>query len=179
LKLEAPAHAKYLKYTSAVATLINVLLELMMVMSPPLLSVVLTAVLLVHHVQGFAAGKGFGASSSSGNKNFIGGDRFKSVCPADPTTIKQFDSALISDDADGSSDNNDTWVAVYRSKNNLPVSFTQMHIFDLQHFSLFKHLLHNTIFTLYIIYTRAYSFAIAFLMQWLLRPQHKVEIHRH
>lgn len=150
----------------------------MAISSPLLLSVVLAAVLLLHHAQGFAAGKGFGASSSSGNKSFIGGDRFKSVCPADPATIKQFDSTLISDgdDADGSSDNNDTWVAVYRSKNNLPVSFTQMHFFDLQHFSLFKQLLQ---YHLHSIYTRAYSFATAFLMQWLLRPQHKMEIHRH
>ena len=108
-----------------------------MAMSPLLLSVVLAAVLLIHHVQGFAAGKGFGASSSSGNKSYIGGDRFKSVCPADPVTIKQFDSTLIGDDTDGSSDNDDTWVAVYRSKNNLPVSFPQMHFFDLH--SLLKH----------------------------------------
>lgn len=147
-----------------------------MIMSPLLLSVVLAAVLLLHHAQGFAAGKGFGASSSSGNKSFIGGDRFKSVCPADSATIKQFDSTLISDDADGSSDNNDTWVAVYRSKNNLPVSVTQMHFFDLQHFSLFKHILQ---YHLHSIYTRAYLFGIAFSMQWLLRPQHKMEIHRH
>ena len=148
----------------------------MMAMSPLLLSVVLAAVLLLHHAQGFAAGKGFGASSSSGNKSFIGGDRFKSVCPADPATIKQFDSTLISDDADGSSDNNDTWVAVYRSKNNLPVSFTPMHIFDLQHFSVETPLtIQSSLHT----YTRAYLFAIAFSMQWLLRPQHKMEIHRH
>ena len=75
-------------------------------------------------MEGFAAGKGFGASSSSsssGNKSFIGADRFKAICPADKETIKQFDSTLISDDDDGSSDK-DTWVAVYRSKNNLPVS---------------------------------------------------------
>ena len=90
----------------------------------------------------------FGASSSSGNKSVFGGDRFKSVCPADPTTIEQFDSTLVGDDADG----NDTWVAVYRSKNNLPVSFALIHFFDLQHFSLFKHLLHNTIFTLFILH---------------------------
>ncbi|KAL7457013.1 hypothetical protein ACHAWC_008484 [Mediolabrus comicus] len=102
----------------------------MMAISPLLLSVVLTVVLLVHHVQGFAAGKGFGASSSSGNKSVIGGDRFKSVCPADPATIKQFDSTLVSDDADGSSDNNDTWVAVYRSKNNLPSVFVRDSFFD-------------------------------------------------
>ena len=121
-----------------------------MAISPLLLSVVLTVVLLFHRVQGFAAGKGFGASSSSGNKSFIGGDRFKSVCPADPATIKQFDSTLVSDDADGSSDNNDTWVAIYRSKNNLPVSFTQMHFFDLQHFSLCKHILQYNLHSIYI-----------------------------
>ena len=148
----------------------------MMAMTPLLLSVVLAAILLLHHVQGFAAGKGFGASSSSGNKSYIGGDRFKSVCPADPVTIKQFDSTLISDDTDGSSDNNDTWVAVYRSKNNLPVSFTQIHFFDLLSLLKRTHTSYNTIFTRY---TRAYLFAIAFLMQWLLRLQHKMEIHRH
>ena len=122
----------------------------MLAISPLLLSVVLTAVLLLHHAQGFAAGKGFGASSSSGNKGLIGGDRFNSVCPADPATIKQFDSTLISDDADGSSDSNDMWVAVYRSKNNLPVSSTQMHLLDLQHFSPCKHILQYHLHSIYI-----------------------------
>jgi len=82
-------------------------------------------------VQAFSAGKGFGnnSSSSPSNKSFIGADRFKSICPAAPETIKKFDATLINEDEDGSSDK-DTWVAVYRSKNNLPSVFVRDSFFD-------------------------------------------------
>ena len=78
----------------------------------------------------FSAGKGFGksSSSSSNNKSFIGADRFTAICPAAPETISKFDSSLINGD-DRSSDN-DTWVAVYRSKNNLPSVFVRDSFFD-------------------------------------------------
>ena len=80
----------------------------------------------------FSAGKGFGkssSSSSSNNKSFIGADRFTAICPAAPETISKFDSSLINDD-DRSNNNNDTWVAVYRSKNNLPSVFVRDSFFD-------------------------------------------------
>ncbi|KAL7498984.1 hypothetical protein ACHAWT_010033 [Skeletonema menzelii] len=80
--------------------------------------------------QAFSAGKGFGKSSPS-NKSFIGADRFTAICPAAPETISKFDSTLINDDDDdGSKSDNDTWVAVYRSKNNLPSVFVRDSFFD-------------------------------------------------
>jgi hypothetical protein len=86
-------------------------------------------------VQAFSAGKGFGGGSSSSsspsNKSFIGADRFKAICPAASETIKKFDSTLIFNEDDGSSiSDKDIWVAVYRSKNNLPSVFVRDSFFD-------------------------------------------------
>jgi len=94
-----------------------------------LLSAILLLSFTSFDVQAFSAGKGFGRSSSSpSNKSFIGADRFKAICPAPSETIKKFDSSLVKED-DISSDN-DIWVAVYRSKNNLPSVFVRDSFFD-------------------------------------------------
>lgn len=98
-----------------------------------LLTLLSAALLLLclYDAQAFSAGKGFGKSSSSSpsNQSFIGADRFTAICPADPETITKFDSTLINEDDDGSSDK-DIWVAVYRSKNNLPSVFVRDSFFD-------------------------------------------------
>lgn len=96
-----------------------------------LLSVTLLLSLCLDDAQAFSAGKGFGKSSSSSpsNKTFIGADRFTAICPADPELITKFDSTLINEDEDASSDK-DIWVAVYRSKNNLPSVFVRDSFFD-------------------------------------------------
>lgn len=51
----------------------------------------------------------------------VGGqyDRFRSVCPADRSCVRHFDPDILSDD-DEDVDERHTWVAVYRSSNNLP-----------------------------------------------------------
>ena len=81
-------------------------------------------------VDAFSAGKGFGksSSSSSSNKSFIGADRFTATCPAAIETIIKFDSSLINEDDESSQ--NDIWVAVHRSKNNLPSVFVRDNFFD-------------------------------------------------
>ena len=43
-------------------------------------------------------------------------DRFQTVCPADPSAVRLFDSKLVHAD----NDDNDTWAVVYRSNNNKP-----------------------------------------------------------
>jgi len=96
-----------------------------------LFSTTLLLLLSLDDAQAFSAGKGFGKSSSSpSNKSFIGADRFTAICPAAPETITKFDSTLINEkDEDGSTDK-DIWVAVYRSKNNLPSVFVRDSFFD-------------------------------------------------
>ncbi len=65
--------------------------------------------LLPSEIVGFASNPALGLGIT---------DRFRATCPADTSTIAQFDPSLISqqdDDDDGS-----TWVAIYRSSNNMP-----------------------------------------------------------
>lgn len=73
----------------------------------------------------FASGKGFGRENSQNNPSFVTFDRFKSSCPADIDAIRKFDPTLISDE-----NNDDTWVAVFRSSNNLPSVFVRDAFFD-------------------------------------------------
>lgn len=54
----------------------------------------------------------------SSNPAFGISDRFKAVCPADRSTIAQFSPSLINGGT--GDDEKSTWVAVYRSSNNLP-----------------------------------------------------------
>ena len=56
------------------------------------------------------------ASSSGNDASYTLFDRFQAKCPADLSSIRQFDARLVDDEnEDGSA-----WVAVYRSSNNLP-----------------------------------------------------------
>ena len=76
----------------------------------------------------FSAGKGFGSSPQSSNA-FVSFDRFRASCPAPIDSIRQFDQSLIKvDDNIGNED--DVWVAVYRSANNLPSVFVRDAFFD-------------------------------------------------
>lgn len=63
------------------------------------------------------SGKGFGKDSSSPPPTFTLSDRFRASCPADISSISQYDPSLTrnTDDEEGS-----IWAAVYRSSNNLP-----------------------------------------------------------
>lgn len=52
-------------------------------------------------------------------------DRFRAICPADPTWVAQFDASLIDLKVNGDNMNDEqkesaVWVAVYRSNNNKP-----------------------------------------------------------
>lgn len=46
-------------------------------------------------------------------------DRFRSICPADLNSIRQFESSLVTDGIDGDCRDH-VWVAVFRSFNNKP-----------------------------------------------------------
>ena len=52
-------------------------------------------------------------------------DRFTATCPADVNCIRQFDQRLVED-----VDENDVWVAVYRSNNNMPSVMLRDELFD-------------------------------------------------
>ena len=99
--------------------------------STPFLSVTLLLLIIVTNACAFSSsssGRGFGASSSSSsNSNFVSPfDRFKSSCPADIDAIRKFDPSLLTKD---NNDENDIWVAVYRSANNLPSVFVRDEFF--------------------------------------------------
>ena len=62
-------------------------------------------------------------SSSSGGSPTAGFDRFRAECPASPASIALFDPSLVGpggDDERGQDGSGETFVAVYRSANNLP-----------------------------------------------------------
>ena len=60
-------------------------------------------------------------SSNSAKPTFSLSDRFRASCPADLSSISQFDPSLVSSTNDENSDDErDVWVAVFRSSNNLP-----------------------------------------------------------
>jgi hypothetical protein len=71
-------------------------------------------------------GLAFSTPKNDNSASFTLFDRFRAVCPADPSSVSQFDSSLVSasqdhnDDADGEDDSKSVWVAVYRSTNNKP-----------------------------------------------------------
>jgi len=77
----------------------------------------------------------FSAGANQNQPTFTLSDRFKATCPADISTILQFDPNLVLDNSNinstinsNNSNNNQaqderdqsTWVAIYRSSNNLP-----------------------------------------------------------
>jgi hypothetical protein len=76
-----------------------------------------------HSAGAFSANSG-GAGDASSSSAFALFDRFRATCPADPTCIRQFDSSLPDKDLFGENDNN-IWVAVYRSSNNKPSVFVR------------------------------------------------------
>ncbi|KAL3803141.1 hypothetical protein HJC23_003416 [Cyclotella cryptica] len=80
----------------------------------------------LHPILAFSSGKGFG-KPPGGSNAFVSFDRFRASCPEDVNAIRNFDKALIADDATG---NDDVWVAVYRSNNNLPNVFVRDAFFD-------------------------------------------------
>lgn len=55
-------------------------------------------------------------SAFSQSASFSLSDRFKATCPADKSAIMQFDPSLLNN----SDDDSCTWVAIYRSSNNMP-----------------------------------------------------------
>lgn len=70
----------------------------------------------------FSAGKGFGKPKDNA---FVSFDRFRASCPEDVAAIKKYDASLIKEDSD-----QDIWVAVYRSNNNLPNVFVRDQFFE-------------------------------------------------
>ena len=78
----------------------------------------------LHPVKAFSGGRGFGNTPK--NNAFISFDRFRSSCPEDINAIRKFEPSLIKDDTT----NEDVWVAVYRSNNNLPNVFVRDAFFD-------------------------------------------------
>lgn len=77
----------------------------------------LPVILLVDSVTSF--------STPSNGSGFFKLDRFRPSCPADISSIRQFDSNLIDDD-----DSSGVWVAVYRSNNNKPSVFIRDEFFS-------------------------------------------------
>ena len=68
------------------------------------------------------AGKGFGKEANN-SPTYTLSDRFRVSCPADISSISQYDPSLIEslDQTNTNDDDDDTvWAAVYRSSNNLP-----------------------------------------------------------
>jgi hypothetical protein len=72
--------------------------------------------LLSSAAEGFSAKKGFGQSAES-SSSFTLFDRFRPTCPASDDSIRLFDPSLL---FSSSNNNDDIWVAVYRSNNNKP-----------------------------------------------------------
>ena len=64
-------------------------------------------------------GKGFGRQAADSG-SFVSFDRFRAECPADLSSVRQFDSSLVGDELDEA-----CWVAVYRTANNLPSVFVK------------------------------------------------------
>lgn len=91
------------------------------------IKIIIVCLAILHSAQGFSAGKGFGKSSNNNNNAFVSFDRFRASCPEDISSIKIYDASLIQDE---SSTNDDIWVAVYRSNNNLPNVFVRDAFFD-------------------------------------------------
>ncbi|KAL7541068.1 hypothetical protein ACHAXR_010996 [Thalassiosira sp. AJA248-18] len=104
----------------------------MMKTPPPLPSssmiLFLLATTITSRTAAFSAGKGFGSSPASNNNAFVTFDRFRPSCPADINAIRQFDPSLIKEG--GQDDDDDVWVAVYRSANNLPSVFVRDQFMD-------------------------------------------------
>jgi len=75
-------------------------------------------------VSGAFAGINNGGGASSQQPAFMLSDRFKATCPAELGSIYEFDPNLVqrisSDDNENDESNDVTWVAVFRSSNNLP-----------------------------------------------------------
>lgn len=61
--------------------------------------------------------RGAAAFSSQPSPYSLSGERFRASCPADVSAVAQYDPSLIAGD---DADDDDTWVAVFRSSNNLP-----------------------------------------------------------
>ncbi|KAL7468858.1 hypothetical protein ACHAXS_009100 [Conticribra weissflogii] len=112
-----------LPITSTKHPIVSVSSTMMKIFSIPL--VILLISRRTNPTAAFAYGKGFGRGNSQNNPSFVTFDRFKSSCPADADAIRQFDPTLISDE-----NNDDTWVAVFRSSNNLPSVFVKDAFFD-------------------------------------------------
>lgn len=55
-------------------------------------------------------------------------DRFRASCPADLDAIRRFDPTLVKSDIDA--DDNNVWVAVFRTANNLPSVFVRDEFFN-------------------------------------------------
>ena len=86
-------------------------------MLPIIYTSILAAFTLLQPSSALSAGKGFGKPK---NVSF---DRFRASCPEDLQAIQQYDASLPQDA-------NDTWVAVYRSNNNLPNVFVRDQFLD-------------------------------------------------
>ena len=78
----------------------------------------------LHPVKSFCGGKGFGKTPN--NNAFVSFDRFRSSCPEDVNSIRKFDPSLVKEDTT----NEDVWVTVFRSNNNLPNVFVRDAFFD-------------------------------------------------
>ena len=88
-----------------------------------IITLTIQLLLQLRNTAAFSAGKGFGAPK---NDEFVSFDRFRSSCPADITAIQQFEPSLIKEE----NRDDDVWVAVYRSSNNLPSVFVRDSFMD-------------------------------------------------
>ena len=100
-----------------------------MTMMPSAINTLLALSLAVATVESFSSpsGRGFGPPPSSGNggASFVSFDRFRSSCPADIDAVRRFDPTLLEKAGGEEHAEDDVWVAVYRSANNLPSVFVR------------------------------------------------------
>jgi hypothetical protein len=61
-----------------------------------------------------------GINNDSTKPSFSLSDRFRATCPADLSSISQFDPSLLVDNENQRDEDGSVWVAVFRSSNNLP-----------------------------------------------------------
>ncbi|KAL3822825.1 hypothetical protein ACHAXA_011462 [Cyclostephanos tholiformis] len=105
-------------------------------MVPPSSAIIIPLLLAI------PAADAFSSSSYGGDGGGIGGgfgapislDRFRATCPADLDAVLRFDPTLLDVGSSGktmaTAGDDDVWVAVYRSANNLPSVFVRDAFFD-------------------------------------------------
>ena len=83
----------------------------------------LPAATLIHHAAAFSSEPPPPPPAGAAANNNAGFDRFRADCPASPAAVARFDPSLVADSGGGGDTDGEgmcTYVAVYRSANNLP-----------------------------------------------------------